>query len=199
MSTLWTTGWDNVSRFRRCGPLLTYKWIIYKSGWSYPEGSILGRIYLVPIEEHLFFILQPIFLILLYTITAHHRLIPFDLKKPKVIKENVSAEVSPNGETKHVRYKTREYLQTLPTRHAASLLWFGVFALGAVLVNEAHGIRPEITPEALKIGMKGFYLGWILIWISPVIGWLTYLGANIEPEGWRAFFVGSAWFCMVDT
>lgn len=179
--------------------LPNHQWIIWKAGWSYPEGSILGRIWLVPIEEHIFFLVQPIFLILLYTITSHHRLLPFDLDKPKITREAVQAEITPEGQTKHLRYKSREYLQTLPARPKAACLWITTFILGAVLVNEAHGFVPDLTPLAMRVGMKGFYMGWILVWISPVLWWLTLIGANVEPEGWRSWFIGSAWMCVVDT
>lgn len=45
-ATVWTTPWDNL--------------MLHLGVWSYPEGAVLGHIFLVPIEEHLFFVLQPI-------------------------------------------------------------------------------------------------------------------------------------------
>lgn len=47
IATVWTTPWDNqMVRF---------------DVWTYPPDAVIGTILYVPIEEHLFFILQPIF------------------------------------------------------------------------------------------------------------------------------------------
>ena len=46
LATLWTTPWDNL--------------MLYEGVWSYPPDAVLGRLFLVPIEEHLFFLVQPI-------------------------------------------------------------------------------------------------------------------------------------------
>jgi lycopene cyclase domain-containing protein len=55
------------------------QFIIARGGWSYPAGSIIGTIYCIPIEEHLFFILQPILIVLLHSIFTHSALLPFRL------------------------------------------------------------------------------------------------------------------------
>lgn len=46
LATVWTTPWDNL--------------MLYLGVWSYPPGAVLGTILYVPIEEHLFFIFQPL-------------------------------------------------------------------------------------------------------------------------------------------
>ncbi|ORX33738.1 Squalene/phytoene synthase-domain-containing protein [Kockovaella imperatae] len=221
MATLWTTPWDN--------------WIISQAGWDYPPDSILGRLWLVPFEEHAFFILQPIFLILLHAICTHHRLLPFDFdsssKSPALIRSSsrssISGPSSPlrtisspslksspsrqilegdyfgspaKGETVVERRSLpRRSLQTLPRRPMPSLLWLGLFIFGLNLVGEAHFGLLENHLGLLGVGRRAFYLGWILVWISPVIGFLTWLGARLTQSAWISWIIGSGFLCVVDT
>ncbi|ORY28280.1 Squalene/phytoene synthase-domain-containing protein [Naematelia encephala] len=205
MATIYTTPWDN--------------FILSQMGWTYPPGSIIGRIWLIPIEEHLFFILQPILLILLHELFTHHRLLPFDLPNsltirteavidPKEGRKDVdlkegSEDVDLMGGRDKAVLKTEATVQTLARRPVASLVWILCMIVGAALVIEAHGLEMKIwgLELALKLGlgMRAFYMGWILLWISPVIGWLTYLGARVTKEGWWAWGIGSAWLVWVDT
>jgi 15-cis-phytoene synthase/lycopene beta-cyclase len=53
------------------------QWIISHAAWTYPPSSILFKIYHVPIEEHLFFILQPLLLVLVQAVAGVGRGIPF--------------------------------------------------------------------------------------------------------------------------
>lgn len=46
LATVWTTPWDNL--------------MLYEGVWSYPPDAVLATIFYVPVEEHLFFIFQPI-------------------------------------------------------------------------------------------------------------------------------------------
>nr|XP_018263642.1 uncharacterized protein I303_03513 [Kwoniella dejecticola CBS 10117]OBR85800.1 hypothetical protein I303_03513 [Kwoniella dejecticola CBS 10117] len=148
MATIWTTPWDN--------------YILSQDGWSYPPGSIIGKLGYVPIEEHIFFILQPILIILLHLIITHGRLLPFD---------------------------------TLSRRPLASLFWIGISLLGLRLVLQTHLYAP------LDYGLKQkmFYLGWILVWINPVIAFLTYLGARLTKADWATVILGTSWLWVVDT
>jgi 15-cis-phytoene synthase/lycopene beta-cyclase len=57
--------------------LLHPQWIISHAAWTYPPSSILFKIYHVPIEEHLFFILQPLLLVLVQAVAGVGRGIPF--------------------------------------------------------------------------------------------------------------------------
>ncbi|KAK8869624.1 hypothetical protein IAR55_000191 [Kwoniella newhampshirensis] len=192
MATLWTTPWDN--------------FILSHSGWSYPPNSVLVRIGLVPIEEHLFFILQPILLILLHCICAHTRLLPFDIKL-----SSVSQISKQEGSDKKDDDQRKELTQTLPRRPVAAALWGLVTLVGLGLVFEAHGITSHdlgLSTSSIArfelglqtgLGQKAFYLGWILVWISPVIGWLTYLGARLTKADMTALWVGTIWLWMVDT
>ncbi|MCH1927403.1 lycopene cyclase domain-containing protein, partial [Shewanella sp. C31] len=46
LALLYTTPWDN--------------YLVWKGVWGYPEGRVLLRIGYVPLEEYLFFLLQPL-------------------------------------------------------------------------------------------------------------------------------------------
>ncbi len=46
IALLYTTPWDN--------------YLVYQGVWGYPEGRVLFRIGYVPVEEYLFFLLQPL-------------------------------------------------------------------------------------------------------------------------------------------
>ncbi len=176
------------------------QFILSRTGWVYPPNSIIGTIFLVPIEEHLFFILQPIFLVLLHALISHPRLLPFEL--PSALAEykptqDQEIDLGRKEEDRPIRAAMTRTIQTLPRRPLAAAFWSGVFLAGAVLINEAHGFVPDLVP--LQLGTRAFYLGWILVWISPVIGGLSWLGSNTGRDEWRAWAVGSAWLCMVDT
>lgn len=127
----------------------------------------------------MFFILQPILVILLHLVFTHSTLLPFTLPP---------YDGQRGGK-----------VQTLRRRYFASSLWVLTFLAGAYLVNDAHQIYPELVRPELHWGMRGFYLGWILLWISPVCGWLTYLGGDMAKGEWKAVIVGSVWLCVVDT
>jgi 15-cis-phytoene synthase/lycopene beta-cyclase len=90
-------------------------------------------------------------------------------------------------------------VRTLHRRPLAASFWLVQFLVGWYLVNDAHNILPEWTVQEYALGMRAFYLGWILLWISPVLGWLTYLGADMGKGEWKTMIVGSAWLCIVDT
>jgi 15-cis-phytoene synthase/lycopene beta-cyclase len=77
------------------------------------------------------------------------------------------------------------------------VIWLGVMAIGALLVHEAHGLG--ILPISLGLGKHAFYLGWILIWISPVCAFLAYLGARHKRAEWVALSIGTGWLWLVDT
>ena len=174
-------------------------------GWAYPPNSIIGTIFLVPIEEHLFFILQPIFLILLHCLFSHSRLIPFEIKLPSLpietkikVAQKVDIDLARKELDGLIDSAVERTVQTLPRRPLDAFLWVVTCGFGVVLVNEAYGVVPGLLP-GLQLGEKAFYLGLILVWISPVIGFLSWLGAKMGRDGWWAWAVGSAWLCMVDT
>ena len=47
LASIWTMPWDN----------LMVLWNV----WSYPEDAVLGTVFLIPLEEQLFFVIQPLF------------------------------------------------------------------------------------------------------------------------------------------
>lgn len=90
-------------------------------------------------------------------------------------------------------------MQTLPRRNLAALPWIATTILGGILVNEAQGWMPGYTPEVLRVGRQAFYLGWILVWICPVIAWLTWLGGRFAAPEWKTLIIGGGYLCIVDT
>lgn len=192
-----------------------------QSGWSYPPGSILFKLYLVPIEEHLFFILQPILVILLHCLITHPQLVPFRIPprrdsvrlKTRIASATVREDANGAAHLKAATVEVRkeDVVQTLPRRRGAALLWGLPWLAGAFLVNEAHQLvntsewtnaMPEPLRQviaAVQVGRHGFYLGWILVWISPVIAFLTYLGARLRSADYKALVISTAWLHMVDT
>jgi 15-cis-phytoene synthase/lycopene beta-cyclase len=149
----------------------------------------------------LFFIFQPIFLILLQSILGHHRLLPFHLSgttQTTIITHSTTFKGNAI-EKDESRTTTKRTIQTLPRRPLAALPWFGVFLTGIALLNEAHHLFPSLGNEPLGLGRHAFYLGWILTWISPIVGFLAYLGARLTRDDWKTWVWGGLWLCMVDT
>ncbi|WVQ98941.1 hypothetical protein IAU59_006073 [Kwoniella sp. CBS 9459] len=209
MATIWTTPWDN--------------FILSHSGWSYPHGSIIGKIFYVPIEEHMFFVLQPILVIMLHCIVTHGRLIPFDVDVglPQIgaahakhddrkvdgraeLPEEGSPDISKLSNVNALRDGDEEGLrtvQTLPRRPLAASIWLLFTLIGLTLVLEAHDVIDisSISRAKWLLGRHAFYQGWILVWISPVIGFLTYLGARLTRPDKVALAVGTGYLWIVDT
>lgn len=175
------------------------QWILYHSGWYYPPGSIWGRIYLVPLEEHLFFLVQSTMLVLLHSIISHPALLPSGIRR--YIRNLPPARPDPSERKREGEIGGRGQqpvmVQTLERRPLAASFWLASTLLGALLVHEAHDLR--IVPVSLGLGKAVFYLGWILIWISPVLAFLTYLGGWMGREEKLALAVGTAWLWGVDT
>jgi 15-cis-phytoene synthase/lycopene beta-cyclase len=199
----------------------------------------------------MFFILQPILVILLYCLVQHPDLLPFEVQldldaQLGPLDRGVAVDASQHGEKSDLGSKsldrvaaTRQLdrsvstlspniqrgalrtsssrprsdeddtIQTLPHRPLAASLWALSFLLGLSLVLEAHDLSSGLAPiraisGALgispnkRLGMRAFYLGWILIWISPVIGFLTFLGAKTGRAGRRTQIWGGAYLCLVD-
>lgn len=141
----------------------------------------MAKILHIPVEEHLFFVLQPVFLVLLHSICTLPQLFPFPIHRF------------------HAPPNPREMVQTLRRRPAAAAAWLGVFGWGVSLLWEAQqSTSPEYTGT---VGNRGFYLGMVLCWISPVIGWLTYLGGDgFATKGdIIAWILGTGYLCTVDT
>ena len=130
----------------------------------------------------MFFILQPVFLVLLHALITHPRLIPFHVKSKK------GSSLSRQAKSPVLR-----------RRRTAAFLWIVTFLLGVLIVNEAHGHQPRVVVHEAAQGMHSFYLGWILVWMSPVIAFLTWIGARLTIHDWVAWAIGSTYLCIVDT
>lgn len=109
---------------------------------------------------------------------------------------------------KELEVKPREVLvQTLPRRPVAAAMWLLVTFLGFLGLftpyNPSQPFHPShLLPSLLNLSLQTshlFYLSAILIWISPVISFLTYLGASLSTtEDWVAWVMGTGWLCWVD-
>jgi 15-cis-phytoene synthase/lycopene beta-cyclase len=207
----------------------TSQWIISRSAWSYPPNSILFKIFHVPIEEHLFFLLQPLLLVLLQALIGLSRAIPFRWRDKPVVSDiddndgvNVSVdqgkdefEVKVEEESKpkspgRIRRTKEEKVQTLPRRPLAALSWLFITTLGAIGLFIPPTILPNLISHPLTILSTSFtlqpiedrlfYLSAILIWISPVLALLTGLGAKVDlAEDWIAWAIGTGYLWIVDS
>jgi 15-cis-phytoene synthase/lycopene beta-cyclase len=194
-ATIYTTPWDNVAYIYFIAGLADKQFIIARGGWTYPVGSVIGTIHYIPIEEHLFFILQPIFIVLLHSVLTHSTLLPFRIPQSTHNRLTVQKE----EEEVSTKHEKRVLVRTLRRKPLDASVWAVVFLAGLYLVNDAHEVFPDLIWREFSFGMKGFYLGWILVWISPVLGWLTYLGADMYGADWKTFILGGGWLCVVDT
>lgn len=88
-------------------------------------------------------------------------------------------------------------VQTMARRPVLASMWVALTLVGALLVHEAHGL--QILPLSLGLDMRAFYLGWILIWVSPVIAFLTYLGGRMGRAEWVSLGAATAFLWCVDT
>ncbi|KAL7424199.1 hypothetical protein Q5752_001785 [Cryptotrichosporon argae] len=189
VATLYTTPWDN--------------FIIASGGWSYPPSSILALIYHVPLEEHLFFVLQPTLVILLHSLITLPVLVPFRIparpRRTIRIAAHEDVAVSADGKVSAgpVAVDVTRTVQTLARRPGAALLWLAPTALGAWMAYESHATAPEHTRQGL--GAHGFYLGYILVWICPVIAALTWIGARLGKRDLATVAVSTAYLWGVDT
>jgi 15-cis-phytoene synthase/lycopene beta-cyclase len=170
--------------------------------WSYPPHSVLFTIYHVPIEEHAFFILQPILLILLHSILTLPHMIPFRI--PKQVKDIKTTEMK--GLMKRGGF---EKVQTLRRRPRMAGFWIALTVLGFAILfgptstQDLASTSRHVPTHGWTLNDKSpaFYLGCILAWISPVIALLTYLGArsmDLKGERWT-YVVGIGYLWFVDT
>lgn len=167
----------------------------------------------MPFEEHLFFVLQPLLLILLHGITTLSDMVPFNVARLPVTdtRETVVSTLTPESPEKDTPKRTQpsayRTAQTLPRRPLAALGWALLAALGFLLLSPAPVDSalsalplPSAWHAALASRAHRFYLGMILAWVCPVMGGLTWLGASTGRRGDRlAMAIGVGWLWMVDT
>jgi lycopene cyclase domain-containing protein len=130
---VYTTPWDN--------------YLVFREVWWYGPDRVLAVIGYVPIEEYLFFLLQPI-MTGLWTLHLLARRV------------DVMSDAPPPRFVPRIPGLRLEPLSSNPwrIRILTSLPWFALTAVGAVLLTT--------TP--------GLYMGLILAWASPVVAlmWL---------------------------
>lgn len=146
-------------------------------------------------------------LVLLHSIITHPSLLPMGIQRMTrlaVLRYATStlgaggldSATTPQQPISPAR-QTLRLVQTLARRPVAATIWLLSTLVGASLVHEAHDL--QIVPVSLGLGKRAFYLGWILLWISPVLAFLTYLGARMGRGEVLALTVGTVWLWGVDT
>ncbi len=146
---VYTTPWDN--------------YLVWRGIWWYGADRVVGTIGYVPVEEYLFFILQPILtgLFTLHVLARRRDRVAVGCEGG----DGAGPGAGGPGTLRGLRLEPPTSRPGL-VRVAGALPWFVLGGVGAVLLGT--------TP--------GLYMGLILAWACPVVGlmWL-YLG----PELWR--------------
>lgn len=168
---LYTTPWDN--------------YLVWRGIWWYGEDRVVGTIGYVPIEEYMFFILQPI-LTGLFTL---HVLARREGAVAEAVGRGARRGVSGDAKLRTIPGLRLEPAPAHPTR---------VRILGAL---------PWLLLTAVGVGLlfttPGLYMGLILAWAPPVVAamWL-YMG----PALWRHVHVlglgvgiPTLWLWVADT
>jgi lycopene cyclase domain-containing protein len=139
---VYTTPWDN--------------YLVFKGIWIYGEGRVVGTLGYVPIEEYIFFLLQPIFTGLLTVGFLRNTNLQFD----------------------------RPPLFSSPR------------AVGFFLAMTCLGVVALFKESTL-------YLGLILAWGAPVLGFHWFIGGALLKKLWlpltKTILVSTAylWFCDI--
>jgi lycopene beta-cyclase len=146
---VYTTPWDN--------------YLVYRGIWWYGADRVVGTVGYVPIEEYMFFLLQPVLTgLLTLHLLARRRPDPGD------------PSVAASGDAK-LRVVPGLRLEPPPkhpgrVRILGALPWFALGAVGAGLLTTQSGL----------------YMGLILAWAPPVVGFMwLYLGHEL----WRHIHV----------
>jgi lycopene beta-cyclase len=146
---VYTTPWDN--------------YLVYRGIWWYGADRVVGTVGYVPIEEYMFFLLQPVLTgLLTLHLLARRRPDPDD------------PSVAASGDAK-LRVVPGLRLEPPPARPGrvrvlGALPWFALTAVGAGLLTTQSGL----------------YMGLILAWAPPVVGFMwLYLGHEL----WRHIHV----------
>lgn len=128
---LYTTPWDN--------------YLVRSGVWGYGEDRVIGTIGSVPVEEYLFFLLQPVLTGLwLYLLLA--------LRPPGASGGRRSGARA--GDAGGPRGGGRRSVEgSLVLRGVGAAGWLGLALLGVLLLRSA----------------RGTYLGLILVWAAPVL------------------------------
>lgn len=186
IAVAYTTPWDN--------------YLVSRGIWGYGEGRILGTIGYVPVEEYLFFVLQPfltgLWLFLLHSTSAGRQTLDGAENIPgksgafmvtggcdpvlggtAEILAEASRDTGVSGtepQSSAVSSPAKETIleKARRIRISGAILYASFTLAGILLLRSASG--------------SGTYLGLILLWASPVLAgqWL-YAGHVIAAQGWR--------------
>lgn len=154
----WTTPWDN--------------YLVARGVWRYGAGRVLGVVGWVPVEEYLFFVLQPLLAGLWFYAVMIGRAETFGEHGPaRAGLRQLRGFVPSEG------VAVRDAFYTASVRIAGAAAWLIVAAGGGV---------------ALALGGAGTYAGLILVWAAPVLAALwIYAGGEVWPRR-RACLLGVA-------
>lgn len=144
IALIYTTPWDN--------------YLVWSGVWSYGTDRVMGTIGYVPVEEYLFFVLQPFLAGLwLYRVLATREtgtaVSARDSSVRAPARAVAAAAGAPAPETAAAPLDRPSPSPSSSGRWAGALLYTAAAVLGAVLLR-----RPE-----------GTYLGLILVWAAPVL------------------------------
>ena len=155
IALVYTTPWDN--------------YLVWRGVWGYGEDRVLGTIGYVPIEEYLFFVLQPLLAGLWLYLLLSGGPRPESLQRTG----RTPGEAIPD-ETLARFAAARPVRHPLAVRLAGAAGYLLLAVLGAILLGSESGT----------------YLGLILAWACPVLAaqW-AYAGPAIHARG-RTFALG---------
>lgn len=149
IALVYTTPWDN--------------YLVWRGIWWYGADRVLGTIGYVPIEEYLFFVLQP-----LLTGAWLYRLLL--RTQPSAPREHVDTSVPPG------------FVAVLAAPAVGGGRTFGVVFYALVTAAGALALTYE----------SGLYLGLILVWVGPVLAAQWFFVAGTVARYARVFAVALA-------
>jgi lycopene beta-cyclase len=151
IALIYTTPWDN--------------YLVYRGIWWYGADRVVGTIGYVPIEEYLFFILQP----LLTGAWTYFLLLRADTREAHPTSRSWRQTGAPAAETAH---------PGLPgSPRAVGLALY-------LLLTAAGGLALTYT--------AGLYLGLILVWVGPVLAAQWFFMAETAAGRGRTFTLAVA-------
>ncbi|MEX0600562.1 MAG: lycopene cyclase domain-containing protein [Rhodothermales bacterium] len=158
LALVYTTPWDN--------------YLVYREVWSYGSDRVAGTIGYVPVEEYLFFLLQPLLtgLWLLVVLDRLPHSIP-GCRHPGRRRSDVQSDVRPgmpSGAARNVRSEAPSGAPAASPSDVQTLRRAGAVAGSVVALTGALCIAFEQT----------LYLGLILAWAGPVVAGQWFLAGE---------------------
>lgn len=168
IALVYTTPWDN--------------YLVWRGVWGYAPGRVLGTIGYVPVEEYLFFLLQPllsglwVYLLLGRAAGAGRAGSPGgigELPGPPPASPGAGTARTPRPAAADPAASAAAAPAGAGSSGAATVRWAGALAYALATAAGALLLRRE----------EGTYLGLILVWAAPVLAlqW-AYAGGEIWPR-----------------